>query len=141
MATVFATGLPATGTLTLQCCGQCQQVNYPARELCGNCLADDLQWRPVATSGTVQSLVQLHYSLEPAFAAHLPWAVASVRLDCGPVVLAHLQPGPGSGDPVTIRVIRDRDGNYMLAALGTDNSSRQAADRWLASIDFEEVPA
>ena len=64
-----------------------------------------------------------------------------MRLDCGPVVLAHLQPGPGSGDPVTIRVIRDRDGNYMLAALGTDNASRQAADRWLASIDFEEVPA
>ncbi|MCB1732487.1 MAG: OB-fold domain-containing protein, partial [Halieaceae bacterium] len=137
----FATGLPATGTLTLQCCGQCQQVNYPARELCGNCLADELQWRPVAASGTVQSLVQLHYSLEPAFAEHLPRALASVRLDCGPVVLAHLQPGPGSGDPVTIRVIRDRDGNYMLAALGTDNSSRQAADRWLASIDFEEVPA
>lgn len=141
MATVFATGLPATGSLTLQCCDRCQQVNYPARELCGNCLANDLHWRPVAATGTLQSQVQLHYSLEPAFAENLPWAVASVRLDCGPVVLAHLQPGPASGDPVTIRVIRDRDGNYMLAALGTDQASRQAAASWLASIDFEEVPA
>ena len=141
MGTLFATGLPASGTLTLQCCGRCRQVNYPARELCGNCLADELHWQPVAATGTVQSLVQLHYSLEPAFAAHLPWAVASVRLDCGPIVLAHLQPGPGSGDPVTIRVIRDRDGNYMLAALGADNTSSQAAAGWLASVNFEEVPA
>jgi uncharacterized OB-fold protein len=141
MSTVFNTGLPAGARLTLQCCRQCGLVNYPVRELCGNCLADELHWQPVAASGVIQSLVQLHYSLEPGFAAHLPWTVASVRLDCGPVVLAHLQPGPGSGDTIELRVVRDGSGNHMLVALGTDTPSQQAAAGWLASIDFEEVPA
>jgi len=89
----------------------------------------------------VQSRVELHYSLEPLFAGHLPWPVASVRLDCGPVVLAHLQPGPDCGDPVIIRVMRDAGGNHVLVALGTDSHSLQVAAGWLASIEFEEVPA
>jgi len=45
MAATFSTGLPNATDLTLQCCGQCQQVNYPPRELCGHCLADSL-WNP-----------------------------------------------------------------------------------------------
>jgi uncharacterized OB-fold protein len=141
MGTLFETGLPASGTLTLQCCGQCRQVNYPPRELCGNCLADDLQWQPVVDTGIVQSQAQLHYSLEPAYTSHMPWTVASIKLDCGPVVLAHLQPGIATGAAVKLRVIQDGAGNRMLMATGTDPDTQQASINWMSTVDFKEVSA
>lgn len=139
MSSVFRTGLPAADALTLQRCRQCEQVNYPPRELCGHCLADALQWQAVPDGGAVQSLVQLHYSLEPAYAGQLPWTVASVKLDCGPVVLAHAPPGTAIGARVKVRMVRDNSGNIMLAALDSDEESTGAAAGWLAAVDFREV--
>ena len=133
MTPVFDTGLPATGDLQLQVCGNCGQVNYPRRELCGNCLADALDWQTVDSAGTVQSLSELHYSLEPVYAANLPWRVASVKLACGQVVFAHLSPGVECGQPVTVCIRSDSHGNRMLVAL---DEGKQA--EWLDSIDFRE---
>ena len=141
MSIEFDTGLPASGTLVLQCCGECHRVSYPPRELCGHCLADALAWSPVDDTGTVQSLTELHYSLEPSYARHLPWVVASVRLDCGPVVLAHLPPGIAVKTRVKLRIVADAAGNRMLLAAGTDDAARQAASAWLASVEFREIPA
>lgn len=139
MTVRFNTGLPATETLSLQCCGQCGHVNYPPRELCGNCLADALAWHPVDDGGIVQAKVKLHYSLEQEYALHLPWPVASVRLDCGAIVLAHLQAGVETGSRTKIRVARDGVGNRMLVATGTDQASQQALSSWLETIEFTEV--
>jgi uncharacterized OB-fold protein len=139
MAAVFHTGLPASGSLTLQCCGRCRQVSYPPRELCGHCLADELQWQPVADRGVVQSLTRINYSLEPDYNRHLPWTVGSILLDCGPVVLAHLPPGIDTGMAVSVRVIQDSAGNRMLLAAGIDPESQQQAARWLNSVGFKEV--
>ena len=141
MTIIFNTGLPASGSLTLQKCGQCGRMNYPARELCGRCLADDLHWQSVKDTGLVQSQVQLHYSLEPAYAEHLPWTVASVKLDCGPVILAHLPPGIETNSPVRLKVIQDSAGNRMLVALGTDEAAQQTATDWLVAVQFREVSA
>jgi uncharacterized OB-fold protein len=131
----FETGLPATDGLQLQVCDACGRVNYPARELCGNCLADDLHWQPVDNGGTVQSVTELHYSLEQDYSNHLPWRVASVKLDCGPVVLAHLQPDVSLGDTVRLNVRSDRQGSRMLVALGDDLDDAAA---WLSTINFRE---
>ena len=138
MPTTFSTGLPNASDLTLQCCGQCQQVNYPSRELCGNCLADSLQWQRVENTGSVQSTAQLHYSLEPEYAEHLPWAVANIKLDCGPVVLAHLQAGIMSGARVTLKIVQDQGLNRMLVASGDDSESTSA---WLEAVNFKEITA
>ena len=135
MGSIFETGLPATRDLQLQVCGSCGRVNYPVRELCGNCLADALHWQAVDAGGTVQSLSELHYSLETAYTNHLPWRVASVKLDCGPVALAHLQPGVELQDRVALRPLCDRHGSRMLVALGDDSSEAAA---WLAIINFRE---
>ena len=135
MGSLFHTGLPPGDDLQLQVCSDCGQVNYPARELCGSCLADALHWQAVDATGTVQSLTELHYSQENEYTQHLPWRVASVKLDCGPVALAHLQPGVLPQDRVTLRPLCDRHGNRMLVALG-DNSQEAAA--WLAIIHFRE---
>jgi uncharacterized OB-fold protein len=139
--TIFQTGLPASGTLTLQRCGQCEHINYPARELCGNCLADALQWHPVPATGTVQSLSRLDYSLEPAYAAHLPWTVASVALHCGPIVLAHLAPDLDIGATAIVRVIQDQAGNRMLLATTGEAATRQTTAQWLQTVGFKEISA
>jgi uncharacterized OB-fold protein len=114
-------------------------VNYPVRELCGNCLADTLQWRPVNDTGTVQSITELQYSLEPAYTAHLPWSIASIQLDCGPIVLAHLVPGIVIGSPVKLKVVQDEQGNHMLLALGRDDAATHVASRWLKQVRFKEI--
>ena len=141
MPTTFSTGLPNATDLTLQCCGQCRQVNYPPRELCGNCLADSLQWQRVDNTGVVQSVTQLHYSLEPEYADHLPWTVGSIKLNCGPVVLAHLQPDIISGATVKLRLVQDQAANRMLVATGDDSASEKSAPTWLEAINFKEILA
>ena len=138
MSLHFDTGLPASRELQLQVCGECGQVNYPRRELCGRCLADALQWQGVNPSGLVQSITELHYSLEAEYAAHLPWPVASVKMDCGPVVFAHLAPGCAIGDQVQLRTVADNNDNLMLAALPGDGDPGAASDS-LASIEFKEI--
>ena len=132
----FDTGLPATAGLALPCCSRCGRVNYPPRELCGACLADGLVWRGVDSRGLVQACTDLHYSLEPDYADHLPWRIASVVLACGPVVLAHLQPDIVEGGEVAVRIVEDRHGNRMLAAIGPQQAG--AGADWLASLQFKE---
>jgi len=139
MAAIFHTDLPAASTLTLQQCGHCQQVNYPPRELCGHCLADELHWQPVPDTGIVQSVTELQYSLEPVYSDHLPWTIASIKLDCGPVVLAHLPPGTACDRPVRVKIIEDADGNRMLLAEATEDKDQQAASAWLAKVQFKEI--
>ncbi|MDC0067952.1 zinc ribbon domain-containing protein [Gammaproteobacteria bacterium] len=84
--------------LTLQQCGVCQTVQYPPRELCCHCLGDELNWSAVSRGGELLAYSELQHSLEPFFQEQLPWRLASVKLDCGPVVLARLTAGcsPGS---------------------------------------------
>ncbi|MEE4144522.1 MAG: OB-fold domain-containing protein [Halieaceae bacterium] len=139
MATVFHTGLPDSASLTLQCCGRCRQVSYPPRELCGHCLADELQWQPVADRGVVQSLTRINHSLEPDYNRHLPWTIGSIALDCGPVALAHLPPGTDSGAVVRVRVIQDKAGNRMLVATGIDAEAQRQAAHWLHTVGFQEL--
>ena len=78
------------GELTLQQCGACQTVQYPPRELCRHCLGDELNWAAVSRGGDLLAYSELQHSLEPFFQEQLPWPLASVKLDCGPVVLARL---------------------------------------------------
>ena len=138
MSATFNTMLPPSNVLNLQCCGQCEQVNYPPRELCGNCLADDLQWREVDDRGVLQARVELHYSLETQYERNLPWPVGSVKLDCGPVALTHVQPDIENGGTVRVRILRDADNNRMLVALSADHGNGEAAAAWLAQINFQE---
>ncbi len=79
--------------LALQHCRSCERVQYPPRELCQHCLADGLVWREADTAGHIISRLDLHHSLWEYFKrriAEAPWPVATVRLDCGATVFAHL---------------------------------------------------
>ncbi len=135
MPAQFNTGLPDTSELSLQFCASCKHINYPMRELCGNCLADELSWQAASGAGMVQSLTELHYPLEDNFSSKLPWRVGSIKLDTGPVAFAHLQPGLGYNDRVELSIAKDPSNNYMLVA----TAEGLLAASWLGSINFTEA--
>ncbi len=81
------------GALSMQQCAACERYNYPPREVCESCLNDVLIWRPADSRGRLLQAVDLHHSLWEFFKRrlkHKPWSIASVRLDAGPIVFAHL---------------------------------------------------
>ena len=86
------------GELTLQQCAACHAVQYPPRELCRECLAGELNWTVLPGGGELLAYSELQHSLEPYFRDQLPWMLGSVRLDCGPVVLAWLRAPCPRGD-------------------------------------------
>lgn len=105
LGTAFnAANLPVA--LSLQHCRDCGSVQYPPRELCRQCLGDVLVWRPTPGGGRLVSSIELHHSLWEYFKRRLvekPWPVASVRLDCGVIVFAHLALETfGSDTPATL---------------------------------------
>ncbi len=106
------------GQLVLPRCRDCEAVQYPLREICGNCLGDNLEWGPVPAGGKLISWTRLHASVEPFFREHLPWPVGSVKLDCGPVVIAHLAVAtPVTGMPVNVLPFLDGNGAPVLVIL------------------------
>lgn len=124
-----------SAALVLQHCSHCHAVQYPPRELCRHCLEDSLVWQETATSGRLLSRIDLHHSLREFFQRRIvksPWPVATVRLDCGVTVFAHLalasfgtggQPAssavaiPG-GSRVQVFSHVDASGNAVLIAVG-----------------------
>ncbi len=135
-AAFTAANLPVA--LALQHCRDCGSVQYPPRELCRQCLGDSLVWRSTPGSGRMLSRVELHHSLWEYFKRRLqekPWPVASVRLDCGVIVFAHLaletfagaaNPSLAADTPVQVFTHTDCSLNAVLIAVaaGTPIESR-----------------
>lgn len=96
-------GAVTEGRLTLQQCQNCGAVQYPYRELCGDCLADALQWKIVDGCGTLTAVVCIHASMHTFFRDSAPWCICSVTLDVGPRVITHAKDGEvASGNRVTV---------------------------------------
>lgn len=105
------------GALTLQRCVACGGVQYPFRELCGNCLSDELRWSPVERSGVVIATAAIHASLHDYFREHAPWQICSVALDAGPRVIAHARgEAIESGDEVEVSDERVSSTHCVLVA-------------------------
>lgn len=103
------------GRLSLPACMDCGAVQYPVRDTCSSCLSPRLQFREVGDQGTVVATTVLYRSGDPRFTPSLPLRIASVRLDGGPVVIAHL---PGEEAPQRVRVTAALDafGRAVLTA-------------------------
>ena len=107
-----------SGEFVLQVCKNCSAVQYPPRELCKDCLHDELQWEEISAEGTLISYTVLHASTNAFFREHLPHKVALVKLDCGPVLFAHLAYDEAkTGDKVTIINRRDLSGVGVFIAI------------------------
>lgn len=104
------------GGFQLQKCVACGAVQWPPRDICGECWTDALRWEEVSPSGAVVASTTLHASMEEFFRKRLPWRVAIVRLEAGPVVYAHLGGAAAPGDAVRLEARRDFKGRGVLIA-------------------------
>lgn len=109
------------GELKLQVCKNCATVQYPAREVCRRCLSSELKWQTINAGGKILSHTVVHVSNEERFRDGLPCCIGSIKLDCGPVVLANLPEGPlETGTRVRVEVKPDESGRGILFAKAAD---------------------
>jgi len=112
------TAAAALGRFELQQCRDCGTVQYPPREACQKCLSIRLDWKPQSPAGELLSDTVLHHSNDLFFRERLPWRLGLVKLECGPIVVAHLHErvaqAPGK---VTVAAKLDRAGQAVMVAL------------------------
>jgi uncharacterized OB-fold protein len=94
------------GELRLQRCGACDHTWHPPLPRCPRCTGDDVSWYAAAGTGVLHSFTITHQAAHPAFAERVPYAVALVRLEEGPLVVANvLDAAPDElavGQPLTV---------------------------------------
>jgi uncharacterized protein len=78
------------GQLLLQRCSHCARLRYPAAVVCPNCLAPEARWQPMSGRGQVFSFVIFHRAYHPAWEGKVPYTVALIELDEGPVMLSNV---------------------------------------------------
>ena len=76
--------------LALQKCSRCGTFRFPASPVCAECDCDAYQWTPTSGTGQVVSWVVFHRSYFASFAAEVPYNVALVQLDEGPVMCTNI---------------------------------------------------
>jgi len=136
----------AEGRLKLQKCAACSQLCYPARELCPRCWSLDLIWSDIPEGGELIAESTLRTSFNSYFQHRLPWRIGSIKLDAGPVVLAHIHadvpstvpasvPGFASA-PARVRMIArtDKSGQGVLFALPEQETPNMMDDRQLRTL-------
>ncbi len=129
------TAAAAEGRFQLQVCASCGVVQYPPREACHRCLADDLPWREQDGSGELISETLLRHSHDLFFRERVPWRLGLVQLDCGPSVVVHLHgdvPAPPARVHVGARL--DRAGMAVLVAFPAKDVPNMADDRQLREM-------
>jgi NAD(P)-dependent dehydrogenase (short-subunit alcohol dehydrogenase family)/uncharacterized OB-fold protein len=129
------TAAAARGRLELQTCRDCGTVQYPPREACRVCLSQRLDWKPQNGVGELLSEATLHHSNELFYRERMPWRLGMVRLDCGPVVVAHLH-GDCARASSRVRVLAniDRAGQAALVAIPENDTPNMSDDRQLREM-------
>lgn len=94
--------------ISIQCCGRCGTLQYPCRDVCRNCLSDDLYTSEVSNEARLQAIATVHRGLEPSFADRLPLQIGTVVLDGGVRAICFVEPGLAAGDAV--RIAQSADG-------------------------------
>ena len=126
------TAAAALGRFELQQCRACGTVQYPPREACQKCLSVELAWRPQPQGAELLSATVLHHSNDLFFRERLPWRLGLVRLDCGPIVVAHLHARVAPAQSrVEVQVKLDRAGQAVMVALPGEENANMAEDRQL----------
>jgi NAD(P)-dependent dehydrogenase (short-subunit alcohol dehydrogenase family)/uncharacterized OB-fold protein len=129
------TAAAAEGRFELQVCTRCGRTQYPPREACHFCLADELDWRAQDGAGELISQTLLQHSHDLYYRERLPWRLGMVRLDCGPTVIVHLHadvPSPPARVRVGARL--DKAGMAVLIGFPAKETPHMADDRQLREM-------
>ena len=132
-ALAFSTAA-AEGRLALQICAECNHVIYPASVMCPKCWSLDLEWQDIADGGELISETTLRTSVNTYFRERMPWRIGAVRLDAGPMVLAHIHGDVGEYGRVKMIARTDKSGQGVLMALPEKETANMADDRQLREL-------
>lgn len=125
------TAAAAEGRFELQVCQACSAQQYPPREVCHNCLSDQLRWQPVDPLGRLIAVTTLHHSNDLYYRERLPWRVGTVLLESGPSIVAHVHGDCDEGDMVRLSLKLDRSGQAVMIALPTKATPHMEDDKTL----------
>ena len=76
--------------LRLQRCRACGSFQFPPQVLCRSCLSEEQDWTATSGKATVYSFVVQHRPATPAFVDDVPYVVAVVELEEGPLLLTNI---------------------------------------------------
>ena len=76
--------------LYLQRCKDCRHVWYPAGTNCPKCLSTNFEWSAMSGRGTVWSFIVYHHCWHPGFQKDIPYNVAMIQLEEGPIVITNI---------------------------------------------------
>ncbi len=124
----------AEGRLALQSCAGCGHVIYPARDVCPKCWSMDLQWQDIPDGGELITETTLRTSVNTYFRERMPWRIGTVRLDAGPMVLAHVHGDVGAYERVRMIARTDKSGQGVLMALPAKETANMADDKQLRTL-------
>src|SRR5271155_3852022 len=129
------TAAAARGEFELQVCRDCGTVQYPPREACRKCLSNRLDWRAQDGAGELVSETTLHHSNELFYRERMPWRLGVIKLDSGPVIVAHVHGDcPPAPSRVHVRAGLDKAGQAALIAVPRKDTPNMADDRQLREM-------
>lgn len=131
------TAMAAQGRFALQVCADCSRVQYPPRQICVDCLGDELQWSDVANTGTLLAETTLQHSNDLFFADRLPWRLGIVAMDAGPSAVVHLGEDCKQGEKVRLSLDLDRSGHAVMTARPTARGENEEDDLQLREMKFD----
>jgi NAD(P)-dependent dehydrogenase (short-subunit alcohol dehydrogenase family)/uncharacterized OB-fold protein len=122
------TAAAAEGRFALQICLDCGAVIYPPRDACPSCLSARIPFRDVEPGGTLIAETTVRTSPEAYFRERTPWRVGTIRLDAGPMIVAHLHGDTVEGARVRVALKLDRSGSAVAMALPEKDTPSMADD-------------
>ena len=111
------TAAAAEGRFALQVCDDCGSVIYPPRDACPACLSPRLPFRDVEPAGILVAETTVRISPDPYFRERVPWRLGTVKLDIGPLIVAHLHADAVEGGRVRLALQLDKSGAPVVFAL------------------------
>ena len=76
--------------LRLQRCTACGHFRYPVSPVCADCDSDGYEWAKVSGRGKIVSWVVFHRCYFPSFEREIPYNVAMIGLDEGPIMISNV---------------------------------------------------
>jgi NAD(P)-dependent dehydrogenase (short-subunit alcohol dehydrogenase family)/uncharacterized OB-fold protein len=128
------TAAAAEGRFALQVCADCATVIYPPRDTCPACLSARLPYRDVDRGGTLVAETTVRVSTDSYFRERMPWRVGTVKLDAGPVVVAHLHGDAREGARVRLALKLDKSGAPVMLALPAQETENMQDDPQLREL-------
>jgi uncharacterized OB-fold protein len=78
------------GQLLVQRCEPCSHLRYPASIACPECLSPASKWHALSGRGQIFSFVVFQRAYHPAWESKVPYNVALIELDEGPIMLSNV---------------------------------------------------